>query len=45
MRERYEVRRIGDGRKLWRHPAVGFGLSLDRAGEPGLDQLTLRGGE
>ena len=23
MWERYEVRRIGDGRKLWRHPAVG----------------------
>jgi transcriptional regulator with XRE-family HTH domain len=23
MWERYEVRKIGDGRKLWRHPAVG----------------------
>jgi transcriptional regulator with XRE-family HTH domain len=84
MWERYEVRRIGDGRKLWRHPAVGemtlsyevldinrtdgqrmviymappgtpdhdamvlldsFGLTLDRAGEPGPDQLALRGGE
>jgi transcriptional regulator with XRE-family HTH domain len=82
MWERYEVRRIGDGRKLWRHPAVGEltlsyevldinrtdgqrmviymappgtpdhdamvlldRLALDRAGEPGPDQLALRGGE
>jgi transcriptional regulator with XRE-family HTH domain len=82
MWERYEVRKIGDGRKLWRHPAVGEltlsyevldinrtdgqrmviymappgtpdhdamvlldRLALDRAGEPGPDQLALRGGE
>ena len=76
------MRKIGDGRKLWRHPAVGEltlsyevldinrtdgqrmviymappgtpdhdamvlldRLALDRAGEPGPDQLALRGGE